>query len=135
MNAKTLLIAISIFILGQATLVAQKNTDNNEIKEKVARVVEQLDVAFKMGKDKRSAIEAIFTDFYTDQQKLKNNIQRPNSGLTQGLASQDFQSVRKKNENLITERDNLLKKELSEDEYKKWKGEIEPSLFSNRKNK
>lgn len=133
MKTKTVLIILLSVVLGYSPLIAQNNTSNEDIKAKVSTAVDALDESFKLEKAKKNAIEEIFNDFYHEQQKLKNNIQRPASGLAQGLASQDFQSVRKRNEALIAERDNRLKKELTEDQYKKWKGDIEPSLHKRKK--
>lgn len=125
---------ILLFILFfSATTFAQKSSGaDKEVKNKVNEAVEKLDDQFKLEKSKRDAIEDIFTEFYSEQQKLKNHIQGPASGLSQGLTSQSFQSVRKQNEALVTERDSKLKKELTEEQYKKWKSEIEPSLRSRR---
>lgn len=133
MKTKTAFVVLLSLILGYAPLSAQNNASNEDIKAKVSVAVEALDEAFKLDKSKKQNIEEIFSEFYQDQQKLKNNIQRPASGLAQGLSSQDFQSVRKRNEALISERDNRLKKELTEDQYKKWKGDIEPSLHKRKK--
>lgn len=136
MKTKAFLFAVCLCIIaGSGSVLAQGHSDKDEIKAKVALAVEKLDEAFKLDKEKHSVIEDIFTAFYLEQQKIKNNIQRPApaSGLAQGLAGQDFQSVRKRNEALIEERDKRLKKELTEDQYKKWKGDIEPSLYKRRK--
>ncbi|MGE9311597.1 hypothetical protein ACLOAU_08125 [Niabella sp. CJ426] len=132
MKTKTAFVVLLSILLGYAPLSAQNNASNEDIKAKVNVAVEALDEAFKLEKSKKQNIEEIFSEFYQDQQKLKNNIQRPASGLAQGLSSQDFQSVRKRNEALISERDNRLKKELTEDQYKKWKGDIEPSLHKRK---
>lgn len=133
MKTKTAFVVLLSLILGYAPLRAQNNASNEDIKSKVTIAIDALDDAFKLDKAKKQNIEEIFSEFYQDQQKLKNNIQRPASGLAQGLSSQDFQSVRKRNEALISERDNRLKKELTEDQYKKWKGDIEPSLHKRKK--
>jgi len=132
MKTKTAFVVLLSILLGYAPLSAQNNASNEDIKAKVSVAVEALDEAFKLEKSKKQNIEEIFSEIYQDQQKLKNNIQRPASGLAQGLSSQDFQSVRKRNEALISERDNRLKKELTEDQYKKWKGDIEPSLHKRK---
>lgn len=134
MKTKAFFTLVFLFFIANAVLYGQKSTENR-VKEKVSNVVEKMDQSFKFEKTKRSAIEEIFTDFYTGQQKLKSNIQGPASGLRQGLVQQDFQSVRKKNEALINERESRLKKELTEEEYKKWCDEIEPQLHTKRKKK
>lgn len=133
MKTKTVIVILFSIFLGYAPLSAQNNASNEDIKAKVNQAVDALDESLKLEKSKKQNIEEIFSDFYLDQQKLKNNIQRPASGLAQGLSSQDFQSVRKRNEALISERDNRLKKELTEEQYKKWKGEIEPALHKRKK--
>jgi hypothetical protein len=135
MKTKTFFFAVCLFLIsGTGSVLAQTSSDKDEVKAKVTLAVERLDEAFKLDKEKHSVIEDIFSTFYQGQQKIKNNIQRPApaSGLAQGLAGQDFQNVRKKNEALIDERDKRLKKELTEEQYKKWKGEIEPSLHKRR---
>ncbi|WP_114790466.1 hypothetical protein U0035_11885 [Niabella yanshanensis] len=133
MKTRTAFVMLLSLLLGYTPLSAQNNSANDDIKAKISLAVDALEEAFKLEKSKKQNLEEIFSEFYQDQQKLKNNIQRPVSGLAQGLSSQDFQSVRKKNEALIAERDNKLKKELTEDQYKKWKGDIEPSLHKRKK--
>ena len=133
MKPKTFLMLLLLSVIGWSEIIAQKPSSNDDIKAKVSVAVERLDEAFKLDKDKKSTIEDIFQTFYQEQQKLKNNIQRPASGMAQGLAGQNFQNVRKRNDALIEERDKQLKKELSAEQFKKWIGEIEPSLHKKRK--
>lgn len=121
MRSRFILI-LGLFLAFSTPLHAQKDG----VEEKVNAVLTKFDAAIKPDKAKRNSIETIFTDFYTAQEKLRDNIQG-SSPLAQGL-QQDYQSVRKKNENLFTERDTQLKKALSADEYKKWKEDIEPSI-------
>lgn len=128
MKTKAFFFIVGLTILSFGNLFSQNRDDNENIKTKVAQAVNKLDDAFKFEKLKCNTVEEIFTEFYQQQEKLKNNIQRPASGLAQGLSGQDFQSVRKRNEALITERDKRLMLELTEDQYKKWKGQIEPAL-------
>lgn len=116
------ILVLGLFLTLSTSLYAQKES----VGDKVSSVLTKFDAAIKPDKTKRSSIETIFTDFYTAQEKLRDNIQG-SSTLAQGL-QQDYQSVRKQNENLFTERDNQLKKTLTADEYKKWKEEIEPAL-------
>ncbi|MCF3110116.1 hypothetical protein LL912_15140 [Niabella sp. CC-SYL272] len=117
-----LILVLGLFLTLSTSLYAQKES----VGEKVSAVLTKFDAAIKPDKNKRNSIETIFTDFYTAQEKLRDNIQG-SSTLAQGL-QQDYQSVRKQNEGLFAERDNQLKKTLTADEYKKWKEEIEPTL-------
>lgn len=124
---RTRLILVIGFFLGLSvskSVQAQKESAN----DKVTTALKKFDDTIKPDKSKRSSLESVFSDFYTAQEKLRNNIQGPASTLRQGLQQQDYQSVRKQNENLYTDRDDRLKKILSDDEFKKWKNAIEPSL-------
>lgn len=104
------------------------------IDEKVAQVHEKFASELKMENAKLAEVDEIFTDFYTQQERIRENIQKPATtpSLAQGFAGQDFQNVRKQNENIINYRDEKLKRVLSADQFKKWKDEIEPSLRSRR---
>jgi len=116
-----------ILILGLVLALSTSiHAQKEGVGDKVSAVLTKFDAAIKPDKAKRSSIETIFTDFYKAQEKLRDNIQG-SSPLAQGL-QQDYQSVRKQNEGLFTERDDQLKKVLSADEYKKWKEDIEPSI-------
>lgn len=127
MRAKFFLTLCLFFALSN-TSQAQKDG----IEEKVNTVLAKFESTIKPDKSKKSSLENIFTDFYTAQEKLRNNIQGRSSTLAQGL-QQDYQSVRKKSEALFTDRDNKLKKLLNGEEYKKWKEHIEPSTRSRGK--
>lgn len=121
MRARIFLIICLFFAVNGA--YAQKEG----VGDKVSTVLSKFDAAIKPDKAKKSSLETIFTDFYTAQEKLRDDIQGPSSTLAQGL-QQDYQTVRKKNENLFAERDNKLKKALTADEFKTWKDDIEPTL-------
>ncbi|MGJ7030712.1 hypothetical protein [Niabella hirudinis] len=116
------ILVLGLLLALNTTLHAQKEG----VADKVNTVLAKFDTTIKPDKAKRSSIETIFTDFYAAQDKLRNNIQG-SSTLAQGL-QQDYQSVRKQNDRLFTERDSQLKKALSAEEYKKWKEDIEPSI-------
>jgi len=136
MKTKSLSAILFFLLFSPVSLFAQKTINLDErVKEKVNTAVEKLDNTFGLEKAKKSTIEDIFIDFYLGQQKLKDNIQRPASGMAQGLVSQNFQSVRKQNESLINERESRLKKELTQEQYKKWKGEREKTATRTRREK
>lgn len=98
------------------------------IENKVSFVKERFADVLKLEPERLNTVGEIFTTFYTDQERIRENIQKPPSGLAQGFAGQDFQSVRKRNEMIITARDEKLKKLLTTEQYKTWLETIEPSL-------
>lgn len=128
MNTKAILLAFVFFLIGGVTY-AQASKRN--VESKVATVMDKFD-ALKLDKATTETVTDIFTDFYTAQDKIRDNIQGPSTTLAQGFARQDYQSVRKQNEKIIDDRDKRLKKALTADQYKKWTDEIEPSLRSKK---
>lgn len=125
------LFLLSFFLL---TMVQGVNAQRKTIEDRVAAAHESFQTTLKLDEAKLSQADQIFTDFYTAQQQIRENIQAPKTpSLASGFGSsfapkQDFQSVRQKNDNIINERDSKLKKLLTPDQYKIWKDEIEPSL-------
>lgn len=125
MKTKSLILAFVLFLF---TGIAQaQNSKRNPLEAKVENVTKRFEV-LKLDKETTETITEIFTDFYTAQDKIRDNIQGPATTLAQGFARQDYQSVRKQNEKIIDDRDKRLKKSLSAEHYKKWTDEIEPSL-------
>lgn len=128
MKIKFIIPALVLFLF-TAPLYAQNTKP--DVESRVNRVMGKFTV-LQLDKTVSETVSKIFTDFYTAQEKLRDNIQRPSATLSQSLTPQDFQSVRKKNEKIIEDRDNRLKKILTPDQYKKWTDEIEPSLRTKR---
>lgn len=128
MKTRAYFLAILLFF---CTAVVQAQSSKRSIDDKVENVMKKFD-ALKLEKSTYNTVTDIFTDFYTSQDKIRDNIQKPASSLAQGLARQDYQSVRKQNEKIIEDRDQRLKKALTADQYKKWIDDIEPSLHSRR---
>ncbi|MFT4094287.1 MAG: hypothetical protein QM640_11675 [Niabella sp.] len=130
MKAKAFFIIIVFCAFHPVSLFAQNQRRTASPREKADRAVEQIDASLKLEKSKRSSVQGIFTDFYSDQQKLKNNLQHTASDTRQEFKRQDFQAVRRQNEALLNKRDNRLKEALTEQQYRKWKSSIEPALKS-----
>ncbi len=132
MRIRTIIIAI---LLGACIfpLFSEAQVKKN-VEDRVAAAHKLFDTQFNFDATKMSRIDEIFTQFYASQDRLRDNIQAPpSSGLVQGLVAQDFQSVRKSNENIISERDARLKKLLGPEDFKKWQVEIEPALRNVKK--
>lgn len=95
------------------------------VEERVKIVHDKLDSAFKPAADKFKEIDVIFTDFYKAQDKMREE-------MMGGGERPDPQVMREKMQGMATERDDKLKKVLTEDQFKKWKEEIEPSMRPQR---
>ena len=95
------------------------------VEERVKIVHDKLDSAFKPAADKLKEIDVIFTDFYKAQDKMREE-------MMGGGERPDPQVMREKMQGMATERDDKLKKVLTEEQFKKWKEEIEPSMRPQR---
>lgn len=132
MNIRTFIL-VSLFLGFQGLALAQ-GPSKRSVEERVAAVHELFESNFRFDAAKLNRIDEIFSNFYLGQDRIRENIQAPpSSGLVQGLVAQDFQSVRRTNDNNIAERDNRLRRVLSADEFRKWQEELEPMLRSPRR--
>lgn len=96
------------------------------VEDRVKAVHEKFE-ALKLEKDKLTKVDEIFTKFYKDQDKLREE-------MMSGGERPDFQAMREKMQPLADARDKELKAILTDDQYKKWKDEIEPSMMPRRGN-
>jgi len=122
---KIILLTLAVVFLGIASQAQGGGFQRRTVEERVKMVHDKIDSAFKPAADKLSAIDAAFTDFYKAQDKIREE-------MMSGGDRPDMQAMRAKMEPITTERDEKLKKALSEDQYKKWKDEIEPSMRPQR---
>ena len=91
------------------------------VEERVKRVVDTMTTVFKIEKEVQDQASAVFTDYYKESDKLRE-------GLAQGERPDRTQM-----DKLIADRDEKLKKVLSEEQFKKFKDEIEPALRPRRR--
>ena len=96
------------------------------IEERVKTVHEKLDSAFKPGDAKLKEIDDIFTTYYKAQDKLREEIMASGTRPSR-------EEMMEKMKPALTERDDKLKKVLGEDQFKKWKDEIEPAMRPQRR--
>jgi periplasmic protein CpxP/Spy len=115
----------SIFILlllaGSITVMAQGGGPRRTVEERVQRVHHVIDSAFKLEASKLTQTDAVFTKYYKAQDKLREE-------MMAGGAQPDRQAMREKMQPLMDERDKELKAIFTEEQYKKWKEEIEPAM-------
>ena len=104
---------------------AQVGPQRMTIEERVKLVMEKF-TEFKLDAAKTKEVDSVFTNYYKGQQKVREELmgsgERP-----------DPQVLRDKMQPLVTERDDKLKGILTEEQFKKWKDEIEPSLRPQRR--
>ncbi|HMR90782.1 MAG TPA: hypothetical protein PKC69_00640 [Chitinophagaceae bacterium] len=95
------------------------------VEERVKIAHDKIDSAFKLEAAKLTKVDEAFTTYYKDQDKAMQEMmsggERPNR-----------EAMQEKLKPITEARDAALKAVLNDDQYKKWKEEIEPSLMPRR---
>ena len=79
---------------------------------------------FKLDKDKSALTDSAFTNFYKGQQKMMEDMR--------ASGQMDRDKMMEGRKKLADERDDKLKKIFTDDQFKKWKDEIEPTTRPQR---
>ncbi len=124
MKTKVILI-FSSFVLIAATVNAQGGFQRRTVEERVQMVNQKLDSAFKLDATKLADADSAFANYYRATDKLRED-------MMNGGGQPDFQAMREKMQPLMEDRDKKLQGILTEDQYKTWKDEIEPSMRPRR---
>jgi hypothetical protein len=124
MKTKVILIFSSLILVAFA-VNAQGGFRRRTVEERVQMVHQKLDSAFKLDAAKLADADSAFASYYRATDKLREDMR--NEG-----GQPDFQAMREKMQPLMEERDKKLQGILTEDQYKTWKDEIEPSMRPRR---
>lgn len=116
---------LALLFAGTITASAQGGGFRRTVEERVKSVHEKLDSAFKLDADKQAKVDTVFASYYRQQDKIREE-------MRSGGERPDLQAMREKMQPAVEARDKELKTLLSEDQYKKWKEEIEPSMMQRR---
>ena len=92
--------------------------------ERLKMVKEKL-TDLKLDKDQTTKSDSAFLDFYKAQDKVFEDMRAAGG-------APDRDAMREKMQKLAAERDEKLKKIFTEDQFKKWKDEIEPTTRPQR---
>jgi periplasmic protein CpxP/Spy len=112
-------IFILVLLLGGATMVNAQNNPRRTPEERTKRVVDTLTTVFKLDKAHADQADSVFLNYYKDADKMREAMQ----------GNFDRDAFMK----LTNDRDEKLKKVLKEDEFKKFKEEIEPAMRPQRR--
>jgi len=121
-------LAFLLVISGFISANAQGGGFRRSIEERVQIVHAKMDSAFKLDADKQVKVDTVFANYYRQQNKLREE-------LSSGGDRPDFQVMREKMQPLIEARDKELKTLLTEEQFKKWKEEIEPAMMPRRRDR
>jgi len=93
------------------------------VPERVKMVMDKL-ADFKLDKDKSALTDSALTNFYKGQQKMMEDMR--------ASGQMDRDKMMEGRKKLADERDDKLKKIFTDDQFKKWKDEIEPTTRPQR---
>lgn len=99
--------------------------------ESTKRAVDTLTSVFKLDQAAQTGVQSAFMDYYKAQTKMMEDMRaaRANGG------QMDMDKMRTDREKLTSDRDEKLKKALSDDQFKKFKSDIEPAMMPRRGNR
>ena len=86
---------------------------------------DKIDSAFKLDASKLAAVDKAFTEYYRGQDKVREDMMSSGERPSR-------EEMMAKMKPLTDARDKELKAVLTDEQYKKWKEEIEPSLMPRR---
>lgn len=95
------------------------------VEERVKAVHEKMDSAFKLEAAKLTQVDSAFATYYRNQDKVRQE-------LMSGGERPDRETMMAKLAPVTEARDKELKGILTDDQFKKWKEEIEPAMMPRR---
>ena len=119
MKKKFLLFA-AILLAGTIAVNAQGGGfQRRTVEERVQSIHQKIDSAFKLDAVKLTQVDSVFANYYRSTDKLREELI---------AGGGDRSAMREKMQPLTDARDKELKVLFGDDNFKKWKDEIEPSM-------
>ena len=125
---KQILLATFTALISISTASAQGGFQRKTPEERTTIVHQKMDSVFKLETAKLALVDSVFMNFYRSSDKKMDE-------LRAGGGPPDREAMMAARQKLMDERDAQLKGILTEDQMKKWKDEIEPSLRPQRGNR
>ena len=100
---------------------AQQGMPRRTVEERVKSAMDKLTTSLTLDTAEQSKTTAVFTDFYTAQDKMRED--------ARATGNRPDRSVFEK---MTSDRDEKLKAIFTDDQYKKFKNEVEPTLRPQR---
>jgi biopolymer transport protein ExbB/TolQ len=118
---KKVLLILTIALTGAFAVQAQGGPGGQRRtpEERLKQVKEKL-VDLKLDNDQTTKSDSTFIEYFRGQQKIFEEMRAG--------GAPDREQMRERMQKLAGDRDEKLKKIYSEDQFKKWKDEIEPSM-------
>ncbi len=123
MKTKLMMIVALFFATITATNAQQQGFQRRTVEERVQSAMEKISDPLKLDKDQQDKTTAILTDFYKKQDKMREDARASGN-----------RPDRSEIEKMANDRDEQLKGVFNEDQFKKFKDEVEPSMRPQRRN-
>jgi hypothetical protein len=123
---KKMILLIAIAITGTLAVQAQGGGgfQRRTPEERLKMAKEKL-ADLKLDKDQTTKTDSVFMDYFRSQDKVFEDMRSAGG-------APDRDQVREKMKKLADDRDDKLKKVFTDEQFKKWKDEIEPSMRPQR---
>lgn len=125
MKTKFILTAAALFIGGIAANAQGGGFPRRTVEERLKAVDDKIAV-FNLEKSKKDQADTVFATFFRAADAKRDEI------MSSG--SPDREKMRSEMQKLAADRDDKLKTIFTDEQFKKWKDEIEPSLRPQRPN-
>lgn len=127
MKKQIALSLMALFVTMASVMAQSQGGKRLTVAERVKAVNEKL-ADFKLDNDKLIKTDSVFTAYYTSMQKQREE-------MMSGGGTPDNEAVRDKMLKLNIARDEQLQLIFTNDQFKKWKEDIEPALRPQRQNR
>ena len=126
---KQIAVSIIAFFVSITFVMAQGpgGGQRMSVEDRVKAVNEKI-ADFKLDNDKLSKTDSVFTTYYTAMQKQRDEMMAAGG-------TPDRDAMRTKMMKLSSDRDEQLKTIFTDDQFKKWKNDIEPAMRPQRQNR
>ncbi len=118
-------ITLAVALMFAATFATkaqqQQGFQRKTVEERVKSAMQKISDPLKLDKDEQDKTTAVLTDFYTQQDKMR-----------QDARASGNRPDRSTFEKMANDRDDKLKGIFTEDQFKKFKDEVEPSMRPQR---
>lgn len=121
MKTKICLVVALMLAATIGTNAQQQGYQRKTVEERVQSAMQKISDPLKLDKDEQDKTTAVLTDFYKQQDKMR-----------QGSRASGTRPDRSVFEKMSNDRDDKLKAIFTEDQYKKFKDEVEPSMRPQR---
>jgi protein CpxP len=121
---KQILLALFSLTIATTTVSAQGGFQRRTPEERLKIVHDKIDSAFKLDTEKMAKVDSIFLDSYKQQDAKMEELR--------ASGSFDREAMQAAREELVKARDAKLKEVFTDEQMKKFKDEIEPSMRPQR---